>query len=112
MLTGNITVRNYYTDIDDNVLPQLSKLSVYPNPFNPETQIAFFLGKIDKVRVEVYNIKGQYVATLHDGFMKPGRQTLSWKGKNANGVNVGSGIYFAKIEAGNKSQIIKMMLLK
>lgn len=112
LLSGSIAVRNYFTGNDDNVLPALSGLRVYPNPFNPETRIAFNLGKKDAVRVDIYNIKGQHVTTLHNGILNSGKQTLTWKGMDANGKHVGSGIYFAKVTSGKKSQTTKMMLMK
>jgi hypothetical protein len=84
----------------------------YPNPFNPETNIRFDLAKAAHVTIEVYNIKGQRVTVLANEYRDAGRYNLVWKGKDANGRQVGSGIYFYRMRAGDYQKINKMMLLK
>ncbi len=95
------------------VAPITSSLNVYPNPFNPETTVAFNLQKEGKVQLSVYNLKGQKVKTLCNDVLSSGRQTFVWKGKNANGKQTASGIYFMKLDVeGQKSKIRKIMLMK
>ncbi len=95
------------------VAPITSSLNVYPNPFNPETTVAFNLQKEGKVQLSVYNLKGQKVKTLCNDVLSSGRQTFVWKGKNANGKQTASGLYFMKLDVeGQKSKIRKIMLMK
>lgn len=94
-------------------LPSVTKLKHnYPNPFNPETNIAFDLAKSSKVSVEIYNIKGQKVKTLINEFRQPGNYTLTWKGKDDNDKSVASGIYFCRFKTKDYSSTRKMLMLK
>ncbi len=84
----------------------------YPNPFNPETNIAFTLAEDSHVQIEVYNIKGQKVKTLVNERLHEGENHVIWKGLDDNGKSVGSGVYFYKLKAGAKQDIRKCVLLK
>ena len=79
----------------------------YPNPFNPSTIITYSLPQGTNVKLVVYNVLGETVRILENGFKNSGNYSVSF---NAGGL--GSGIYFYRIEAGNYSQIRKMILLK
>ena len=79
----------------------------YPNPFNPETKISFNLKSATHVTIKVYNVLGAEITTLIDDFQTPGKHTLSF-----NAVNLASGIYFFRMNAGGVSTSRKMMLVK
>jgi hypothetical protein len=79
----------------------------YPNPFNPSTTINFSIAKAANVKLNIYDILGQKVASLVDNFMTAGSYQVKF---NANGL--ASGIYFYGIEAGDFKTFKKMMLLK
>lgn len=79
----------------------------YPNPFNPNTRIEYKLAIREYVRLNVYNMLGQEVATLVDGVRDAGTYNAEW---NASGVP--SGIYWYRIDAGNFSETRKMILMK
>lgn len=79
----------------------------YPNPFNPTTKITFNMAKAGYVKVSVFNIMGQEVAVLFNGYAKEGQNVVNF---NAAGLN--SGIYFCKMEANEFKSMIKMMLIK
>ncbi|MFO7660693.1 MAG: T9SS type A sorting domain-containing protein, partial [Candidatus Cloacimonadaceae bacterium] len=111
-IIGQLFVRNYFTSNQDETMPALTGLKVYPNPFNPETAISFIISKSEQVKVDIYNIKGQHVRTLHEGLIKSGRQKLVWNGKDDKGKGTGSGLYFARVKTSDKTHVIKMMLLK
>jgi len=83
-----------------------------PNPFNPETQIRYSLPRPDQVRLTIYNLLGQKVKTLFDGYQNAGIHSLIWDGKNNDGVPLSSGIYFYQLIAGNYEQTRKMVLMK
>ena len=84
----------------------------FPNPFNPETVIKFHLPQASPVSLRVYNILGQVVNTLVDEPLSAGDHSVRWDGKNAQGRDVASGVYFYRISAGGYESIEKMTLLR
>ncbi|MDH7559535.1 MAG: T9SS type A sorting domain-containing protein [bacterium] len=84
-------------------------LQNYPNPFNPSTTIEYTVPRDGQVTLEVYNVLGQKVATLVDGFRLAGRYTVVWDGTDTFGKQVPSGMYVYKL---NGSITRKMMLVK
>ncbi len=79
----------------------------YPNPFNPVTEVKYSLPRNCWVRLEIYNILGQKVATLVDGKQRTGYKTVRW-----DAGSLSSGIYFYRLQAGDFVQIKKMVLIK
>jgi len=110
--TGYIKVNNYPVSNTDLVQTPISSLIVYPNPFNPSTTLAFSTPKSIDVSIDLYNIKGQKVRNLHRGMLPGGNHQLVWDGKDNSGKGVGSGIYFARINAGSYIKNVKMVLMK
>ncbi len=78
-----------------------------PNPFNPTTTISFNLVDAGNVSIEVYNVAGQKVDTLVDGFMSAGSHSMVW---DASGFS--AGVYFYTVKSGGFSKTMKMTLLK
>jgi hypothetical protein len=68
-------------------------LGNHPNPFNPSTEIRFTLPEAGKVRVAVYDMKGQLVQELVDGRQSAGEHRVAWEGRDAKGREVASGAY-------------------
>ena len=83
-----------------------------PNPFNPETQIAYQLPEAGKVWLAVYNLLGQNVRTLVHGPQDAGTYQLTWDGRDASGRAVASGVYLYRLEAGDYVAVRKMLLIK
>jgi len=79
----------------------------HPNPFNPLTEIGFYLPAAGHAKLEVYNIMGQRVATLVDGELSMGEHSFVF-----DGGQVASGIYFYRLETASGSQTKKMVLMK
>jgi len=96
---------------ETNTVVQPYLLSNYPNPFNPETTITYYVGSSGNVEVEVYNILGQKVKTLVQGDKSTGLHSV-WNGKDDNSNPVSSGIYLYKIKSGKYSKTKKMILMK
>ncbi|MGA9117889.1 MAG: FlgD immunoglobulin-like domain containing protein, partial [Bacteroidota bacterium] len=94
-------------------LPKTYELSQnYPNPFNPSTNIQFAAPREGRVILSIYNILGQKVRTLVDEVRSAGRYTIVWDGKDDQGVNVGTGMYLYRLQAGDAAIVQKMVLLK
>jgi len=78
-----------------------------PNPFNPITEISFFLPEASVVSVDIFNLMGQRVATLSDEYRGAGMHTISW-----DAGSLASGVYFYRLKAGGRVCTRKMVLLK
>jgi hypothetical protein len=84
----------------------------HPNPFNPDTKISFNVNTKQILRLEVYNLKGQLVRTLHQGVLDKGTHELAWDGKDDHGTSVGSGVYLYKLNGAGQTQSRKMIMMK
>jgi subtilisin-like proprotein convertase family protein len=85
---------------------------VSPNPFNPMTSVSYGSPTDARVHLAVYNVAGRLVRTLVDGEVDPGYHSVVWDGRDNNGVEVGSGVYFCRMVADGFNGSIKMVLLK
>ncbi len=95
-----------------NVPESFTLFQNHPNPFNPETRISYYLPRSCQVRITIYNVLGRKVKTLFDGQQGPGKQTLLWNGRDDDGVQLSSGIYFYRMQADNFQETKKMSLMK
>jgi hypothetical protein len=86
---------------------QYSLSQNYPNPFNPVTKINFSIPQSGFVSMKVYDAMGREVATLVSENKTQGTYTVEF-----NGADFSSGVYFVRMQAGDFSQVRKMMLLK
>ena len=84
----------------------------YPNPFNGETVIPFSVPVQTEVVLEVYNLGGQRLVTLHQGHLKAGQYSEYWDGRSGNGQRLASGVYFYRLRAGHRSQVRKLLLIQ
>lgn len=100
---------NSENDIIEN---DIISLNNYPNPFNPETTIKFNLNKSARTSIEIYNINGQKVKTLIDEYVDAGNHTATWNGRDNDGNEVASGVYFYKLKSGRYTTTKKMILMK
>lgn len=110
--TGSIVIYNYAVSNSDLVQSPLSKIKVYPNPFNPTVTIAFDTPAAMDCSVEIYNLRGQRVNTIHKGTLGSGNHKLLWHGTDLHGRVVASGVYFARIKTPHSTKSIKMLLMK
>jgi hypothetical protein len=84
----------------------------FPNPFATLTRIGYALGSAGKVRLSVYAPTGRLVARLVDGEAGPGSHAATWDGRDCLGNQVGSGMYYYKLEAEGVSRTGRMVLLR
>jgi len=102
VLTGS------FLEGDLSELPsEFALLSNYPNPFNASTVISYELPTESHVKLEVYNISGQKVASLVDGRQEAGYSSVTWEDSEA-----ASGVYFYKLTAGDFTEVKRMTLLR
>ena len=79
----------------------------YPNPFNPSTNIKYSVPESGNIKLSVYNLVGEEVAVLVNGFSQSGFYEVSF-----DASNLPSGVYLYKLQSANSVQTKKMMLLK
>lgn len=97
-----------FTSISEVKTPYSYKLSQnYPNPFNPTTTIEFDIGENGNVRLDIFNLLGEKVITLLDGYKSSGKHKTIF-----NGTNLSSGIYYYKITTKRFTETKKLILLK
>lgn len=96
------------------VLPTANELRQnFPNPFNPETTIAFDLKAEMVVELSIYGMTGQHVRTLASGqALSAGSYSYLWDGLDDSGAKVGSGVYLYHLRSGDFTSVKKMALLK
>ena len=84
-----------------------------PNPFNPQTTIAFELPRQETVRLQVFDVAGHLVRTLVGGeVLGQGRHERIWQGRDDSGRALSSGTYFYRLEAGREFETRRMVLVK
>lgn len=101
-------------DVEDEIfnIVHQNRLSNYPNPFNTETTITFSLAEEKDVSLEVFNSRGQMVATLVNRKLSSGNHQVVWNGRDDDNRPLSSGIYLYRIKAGSYNKTNKMILLK
>jgi hypothetical protein len=84
----------------------------YPNPFNPGTTIKYVLADNGIVKLKIFDILGREVATIVNEFQKAGYYEAKFSFNQLGNAGISSGIYFYRLEAGNYSKIMRMILVK
>jgi hypothetical protein len=111
-----ITEQKYSTDVhfeDDNQMPGDYRLGpIFPNPFNPTTNITFNLPKNDKVNLQIFDLKGRQIITLVNKNLNAGVHHYTWDGRDGNGKLVSSGIYICVIRTTVFNASQKMVFVK
>lgn len=85
-------------------------LGAFPNPFQDGTAIRFQLATSDDVRVELFDVSGRQVATLHSGVLPAGTHEVTWNGRNAEGAGVDAGVYLYRVRIGAETWSAKLVL--
>ena len=98
-LQGN---KNYYSGPHSF---ELSKL--YPNPFNPSTEVSFSLPMDNHVRLSAYDVRGQEVDVIFEGSQGVGQHSYTW-----NASHLPSGVYYIHLQAGDMATSQKALLIK
>jgi len=95
------------------LVPEAFMLSQnYPNPFNPHTTIEFRLPSSERAMIRVFDMMGREIVTLVDQNMAAGVYQVTWNGRDGSGVEVSSGVYFYRLEAGAYTATEKMVLMR
>ncbi len=81
-----------------------------PNPFRRATSLKFTTPVNSEINITIYNVAGQCVRNLLNGKTDVGTKTITWNGRDSNGKNLASGVYFLKFEINNLNYVHKIVL--
>lgn len=94
-------------NVSSNNIKSFELSQNYPNPFNPTTQIKYSVPQSSYISLKVYNLLGEEVATLFEGFRNPGEYTITF-----NGNGLASGVYLYQLKANNFLETKKLVLMR
>ena len=99
---------NECLSLNELIIPDYYSISnIYPNPFNPVTNITYGLPENGNVLLNIYNIQGRLIETLLNDFQTAGYHSLSWDASSHP-----SGVYLVRMESGEFTQTQKVLLVK
>ena len=103
-----------HTPTDDPHIPVVATAlnGNYPNPFNPETTITYSIREPGRVRLDIYNIKGQLVRTLVDEDHAAGHYKKVYNARDSRGRPTASGVYLIRMSAPGYQKTSKMILMQ
>ena len=101
-----------FTDEKNGILSDFLLMPNYPNPFNSNTIIPFYLKNTNLVQLTIYNLKGELIAKLTDDYFTSGYHSIIWNGRDQYGQLSPAGVYFAEIRVRGQVHVRKMMYLK
>lgn len=115
-LSGSV-IPSGVSSVDDRSLAPVpnaaSLLTVYPNPFNPITTIAFDIPRAEQVSITIFDLGGRLVRTLMSGDTVPaGRHEMRWVGEDDRGSAVASGIYLCRLRVGADENVRRLTLTR
>ena len=118
--SGNSCIKENYITVTSGAVSQENQmantkymLKNYPNPFNPQTTIEFYLPQKGDASLQIYNIKGQKVREISITNVRSGLNSVVWNGKDNNGNIASSGIYYYHLVVnGETKEISKCVLIK
>ena len=109
--SGTITVSSVTTVENDPMPNEFSLSQNFPNPFNPSTTIQYSLVSAGKVSLKVYNMVGQEVATLVDGYQDEGSYSVTFNADDGTS-SLSNGVYFYRLESGSFVSMKKFVFMK
>lgn len=107
-----ISTKPVSIDDDSGIPASFSLFQNRPNPFNPDTEIEFYLNETGFTELKIFNINGKLVKTLISGETDKGFGSVVWDGRDNSGRSVSSGVYYYLLKSGDRSETRKMLLLK
>lgn len=111
-ITANFESITDINDKNDEISYDYKLYNNYPNPFNLSTLIKYSVPANNFVKITIYDILGRKVKTILEKEKMAGLHTIEWNGTNEFGAIVTSGVYFCRMNAGGKSMMTKLLLMK
>ena len=107
---GTVTINDVLSNSESfsSIPTRFSIDKIFPNPFNPITNISFSVPMIEEeMKISIYNILGSLQAELLNGTLDPGRHSIDWDASENS-----SGIYFIELKTDQFREIKKVTLIK
>ena len=105
---SELQVTNYIEQLPNNYYIE----NAFPNPFNPNTTIKYYIPRKAYVNITIYDMIGNVIKNLVNENQNYGYKSVQWNATNNQGQPVSAGVYLYSIEAGDFRQTKKMILLK
>jgi hypothetical protein len=96
--------------VDDRVKAEALSATVYPNPASSQVVVRFTIEKSSRVSLSLYNMNGQQIGYLLDGNLMAGTHEIQFNKNDLSGKVVPQGVYFFKLQVGEKLSILKVVL--
>jgi flagellar hook assembly protein FlgD len=112
---GDIFRYNPPTSVEENhpaTVHQYQLAQNYPNPFNSTTVIRFQMAKAGRVAIKVYNVLGQKVRIVEDGYYEAGWHEIQFDGLDQNNQLIAYGTYLYSMEAAKYTSVKKFLFLR
>lgn len=103
---------NLIVSVNDKITLEDFSLTSFPNPFNPSTTIKYTLPKSANVSIKIFDVLGNEVKEINEGFKLAGTYNVIWNGDNSYNQNVSSGVYLITLKANEIFITSKVILLK
>ncbi len=97
--------------LNENTSVQLY-LKNQPNPFNPQTVFKYFVPQAGRVKLSIYNAKGQLITKLVNDQKQAGMQEITWRGTDSNGKSCSSGVYYCRFNYEGHCVTKKVLLVR
>jgi hypothetical protein len=106
--------RRVLFETDRIVVPPMSLTlhQNHPNPFNPTTNIRYYLPEKCMVTLDIYDISGRIITRLVNEEQPQGSYVVEWTGRDEKGLRVSSGVFFYRLRAGKETRSRKMVLMR
>ena len=112
MVQATVDVTIDPTDAADVGTRIPASISETPNPFRESTRIVFYVPRQTEVSVSVFDVRGRRVRTLVSSTQSPGRHETTWLGRDDQGRDLGSGVYFLRFVTDERTLTRRVMLLR
>jgi len=99
------------TNVDDQA-SAFGLMGSFPNPFNPKTRIEYSMDTAGMATVQVFDVSGRLMRTLHEGQLDAGTHFSEWNGMDDAGQPMASGLYLIRFSSNEKSDMTKVVLAK
>jgi hypothetical protein len=92
--------------------PGSYQIQNYPNPFNAETKLVIEISHPCPIRIRIYNLRGEIVATLFEATWSAGQHTVTWDGRDHSGIQVETGVYFCELLGEQVRSVRRLLLIR
>lgn len=94
------------------ITPDFGITTVFPNPFNPSTNIQYYVSEAGYATLDVFDLRGQQIKRLYAGQREPGTYNQVWDGSDRNGNYLSTGVYCLRLSVGGSVALRKVMIMK